>query len=505
MNARWAVAVLFSLLLLAPVAAYRGSLLSRGPIESFQLTDQNEDTFAFDTDSQGVVVVSFMFTRCPDVCPVLTQSLKSTQFELSERELDDVTFVSISVDPEHDTPEVLKQYTELHGVDWPHLTGTVAELDPVWATFGVVVQKAVIDAHVMEYEPGEASVTVVGLNNTSQQHMFTLNGGTATMLLAEQANLSLNMSTSEFGRMLIGINGTDSPEDWSWYWELNLWNETSSAWQASEVGMDDVDVFEQPHLAWIPSTANRSSLPEPNQEVAMSMTVQWPNQTASTVVEAEEFTTYHLTEAALSANDVNVTIEDSTYGHYLTSIDDEMAPQDGSWWWSLYNWNESSAMWDTSMVGMDGLTQPHHVAWAPSSFNASALPSPVQHETNEEVCNGHGWHMGSGESMHCMCDAGYTWAEGDQLSCVEEVSEEYNVGHSTITYILNPDREPVVAWAGDDWRPEDMAGDIRELLEKEQLGGHEAEVTPASSLLFSCFATMLAIVAMARAQRGKHD
>lgn len=504
MNMRkWSVVAALLLLMLAPVAAYKGSQLARGPVESFQLTNQHGDLFVFDADNDDIVVVSFIFTRCPDVCPVITQSLKSTELELTDREREDVTFVSISVDPEHDTPEVLKAYTELHGVEWQHLTGTVEELEPVWGTFGLVVQKAVIDAHVMAYQPGEASLTVVDLNNSSQQHMFALNGGTATTLMAEQANWSLNVSTSEFGRMLIGINGTDSPDDWSWYWELNLWNESARAWQASDVGMDDVDVFEQPHLAWLPSNGNRSSLPAPNQDMAMSMTVQWPNQTSPAVVEVQELTAYHLTEAALGANDVNVTIEDSTYGHYLTSIDDVSAPEDFAWWWNLYVWNESQAVWDSSPVGMDDITSPHHVAWAPSSVNVSTLPAPVQTETDEQVCNGHGWHMGSGEGMHCMCDAGYTWDEGDQLTCVPEASEEYNVGHSTITYIVNSNREPVVAWTGDDWRPEDMAADIRELLEREELGGYEAELTPATPVFGAVLAAMFAVATMTWRQRRK--
>ena len=213
------VPVLAMLLLLAPVSAYKGSQLARGPVEDFSLVDQNGENYSFDTDSEGVVVVSFIFTRCPDVCPVITQQLKNVELELSERERDDVSFVSITVDPAHDSPEMLLEYTQHHGVSWPHLTGTQAELEPVWGTFALVVQTNVIEAHVMEYQPGEASVTLVDTNNTSSQHMFAYRGWDATMMAAEQAGWSLNTSTGDFGRMLHGINGTDSPADWSWYWE----------------------------------------------------------------------------------------------------------------------------------------------------------------------------------------------------------------------------------------------------------------------------------------------
>lgn len=91
-----------------------------------------------------------------------------------------------------------------------------------------------------------------------------------------------------------------------------------------------------------------------------------------------------------------------------------------------------------------------------------------------------------------MCDEGYTWAEGDQLSCVSATTEEYNVGHSTITYILNDDLEPTVAWTGDRWLVDDFTADVQELLEKEQLGGYEADVVPSLSIGFTVAALAVA-------------
>ena len=92
------------------------------------------------------------------------------------------------------------------------------------------------------------------------------------------------------------------------------------------------------------------------------------------------------------------------------------------------------------------------------------------------------------------CDEGYTWAEGDQLSCVSETTEDYNVGHSTITYILNDDLEPTVAWTGDNWLVEDFTADVRELLEKEQLGGNTTEVVPFLPLTMTLGTLIMAVV-----------
>ena len=77
-----------------------------------------------------------------------------------------------------------------------------------------------------------------------------------------------------------------------------------------------------------------------------------------------------------------------------------------------------------------------------------------------------------------MCDEGYTWAEDDQLSCVSETTEDYNVGHSTITYILNDDLEPTVAWTGDNWLVEDFTL-MSESCWKRNNSGNTTEVVPS--------------------------
>ena len=103
-----------------------------------------------------------------------------------------------------------------------------------------------------------------------------------------------------------------------------------------------------------------------------------------------------------------------------------------------------------------------------------------------------------------MCDAGYGWDDGDRLTCVPETTEDYTVGHSTITYILNAKREPVVAWTGDSWKVSDFAADIRELLELEQLGGYETEITPSLSFLLTGMGLMAA-VAFGRRESPEQD
>ena len=491
MNLRAALAVLIVASLLAtPVLGYTGKQLNRTAVEPFELTTQNGSSYDLAFESHPVVVVSFMFTRCTDVCPVITQLLKSVELELNEAEAADVQFLSITVDPTHDTPDQLAAYTALHGVDWPHLTGDRAALEPIWANFGVVVQESVIEAHVLGYQPEASSVTVVDADGNASTHMFAYNGWTATRLAADEAGWDLNVTDGAWGKFLHGINGMDSPSDWSWYWELNLWNASAMVWESAPVGMEEVNTLVETHLAWRPSTTNRSLIPAPNTDQASSVTVQWNNSTSETVA-VEAFTGYHLTEGAMEGANRSITVESSSFGHYLTTIDNVTAPDDGSWWWNLHRWNATDQAWVSSDVGMDGVVEPDHLAWAPSTVNASDLPAPTQ-PTSEGACNGHGWEMGSGASMHCMCDDGYAWDGDDRLTCIPEVTEDYTVGHSTITYLLNARLQPVVAWTGDRWLAEDFTEDVRELLRKQGAGGYANDNTPWASLALSVGVVMMA-------------
>src|SRR5262249_49959138 len=72
-----------------------------------------------------MVAINFMFATCRKACPAATQHLVEVQKALGERAGRDVTMLSISLDPERDTPEVLRGYAAAHGAGpgWYFLTG----------------------------------------------------------------------------------------------------------------------------------------------------------------------------------------------------------------------------------------------------------------------------------------------------------------------------------------------------------------------------------------------
>jgi protein SCO1 len=84
------------------------------------------------------VLISFMYTSCTDRCPLTTMNLVQAQRLLGARVGRDLFLYSISVDPGHDTPAVLRDYTRQHGVGpgWLFLTGTPEDIRVLRRTFG---------------------------------------------------------------------------------------------------------------------------------------------------------------------------------------------------------------------------------------------------------------------------------------------------------------------------------------------------------------------------------
>jgi len=105
-----------------------------------KLLDQDGREVRFYTDAlRGkIVLISFIYTNCTDICPILMHNLSDVQDSLGDRFGKDIFFVSISVDPEDDTPEELKKYAERYNAKsgWILLTGKKSDVDAVIKRFG---------------------------------------------------------------------------------------------------------------------------------------------------------------------------------------------------------------------------------------------------------------------------------------------------------------------------------------------------------------------------------
>jgi len=93
-----------------------------GTVPDFRLVDQTGAPFGPERLAGRVWIANFVFTRCPDICPRMTERLAGVQRALG----DQADVVSVSVDPAYDTPERLAGFARAHGADsprWHFLTG----------------------------------------------------------------------------------------------------------------------------------------------------------------------------------------------------------------------------------------------------------------------------------------------------------------------------------------------------------------------------------------------
>jgi protein SCO1/2 len=118
-----------------------------GPAPATILIDSAGKPFDLASLRGKVVLVSFVYTTCTGVCPGTTQALARIEETLKEAKVwaTSVEFVSITLDPGRDTPEVLRQYARLFRADptaWHFLTGSQAQVESVIAAWGMWVKSA---------------------------------------------------------------------------------------------------------------------------------------------------------------------------------------------------------------------------------------------------------------------------------------------------------------------------------------------------------------------------
>lgn len=91
-------------------------------------------------DSEKLIVLDFIFGTCTTICPVLSVSFAHLQKKLG-KDLDRVRLVSISIDPDNDTPEILKKYLQKYGAQpgWDALTGKRENIIQVLKSFDAYV------------------------------------------------------------------------------------------------------------------------------------------------------------------------------------------------------------------------------------------------------------------------------------------------------------------------------------------------------------------------------
>ncbi|MER8640548.1 SCO family protein [Mesorhizobium sp. M1365] len=144
----WPARILVLALMAGPAHAHDARhderLPTIGQAPDFTLVSQDSVRVSLHDFRGKVVAVSFIYTHCTDVCPMLTAHMASVQEELGNAFGPQIAFVSITVDPERDTPDVLKEYAQNFGADlkgWSFLTGDPAIVHEVGRKYGVIAKK----------------------------------------------------------------------------------------------------------------------------------------------------------------------------------------------------------------------------------------------------------------------------------------------------------------------------------------------------------------------------
>lgn len=101
----------------------------------FMLVNQDSAVVEFPDYMRGkIAVMGFIFTNCPDICPLTTNNMQRIKAELEKENIKDVLFTSLSFDPARDKPFVLKDYARIRNIDlknWQFLTGKQSVIDSI--------------------------------------------------------------------------------------------------------------------------------------------------------------------------------------------------------------------------------------------------------------------------------------------------------------------------------------------------------------------------------------
>lgn len=142
-TALFAFTVLSQMTLLVQTATATEARWGADYFPNFVLTNQDGKQVRFFDDliKDKIVAINFIYTTCPDSCPLETAQLVRVQKILGDRVGKDIFLYSITVDPSADTPPVLKEYRDKFGARWDFLTGKEDELIEIRKKLGLYIEE----------------------------------------------------------------------------------------------------------------------------------------------------------------------------------------------------------------------------------------------------------------------------------------------------------------------------------------------------------------------------
>lgn len=169
MNINWRLASRFSvitlaLLVVAVVALIQhnagastqlqGTSLDGAQASDFHLNDQFGKPVALSDFKGRPVVLTFLYTHCPDICPLTAEKLHSTMQMLGQ-DGQNVTILAVSTDPQRDTQQAALDFSKAHNMQdsWHFLIGPREQLSPIWTSYSVSA-KLVTGSNEVDHSTG---------------------------------------------------------------------------------------------------------------------------------------------------------------------------------------------------------------------------------------------------------------------------------------------------------------------------------------------------------------
>jgi protein SCO1 len=152
----------------AKSAGFAGAVATPAqPAPALRLRDARGAPFDLAADRGHVVLVTFLYVHCPDICPLIAANLKNTLDQLGAASRQ-VRVVAVSVDPRGDTPRSVASFLDAHGLTgrMRYLVGSAARLGRVWKAWNVGSQRDTADPEAVAHSALVYGISARGLLTT---------------------------------------------------------------------------------------------------------------------------------------------------------------------------------------------------------------------------------------------------------------------------------------------------------------------------------------------------
>lgn len=155
---------------------YCGSLASPAePVPPLSLRSYNGQRVNIDQYRGKAVLVTFLYTKCPDVCPIIASNLGVALNLMGSTNASKVQVIAVSVDPRGDTPQAVASFLARHGVAgrMQYLIGSASELGRVWKAWGVGSERDAQQPQLVNHSGLVYGVSAAGKVTTLYAANFT--------------------------------------------------------------------------------------------------------------------------------------------------------------------------------------------------------------------------------------------------------------------------------------------------------------------------------------------